>query len=690
MSNKIQIGLDTSEVKKSLFEISGIIEKSFSKGKSYDLFTKETKDLLQKEAKKAINDIQKEMEKLVNRTDRYHQILEKVKNSDENTLRVKKKLLEFETQRFKKAEEMSKLEKMQDVLSGKTEMSTSKSAFWGAAAGSVVGNLIIDTLKKFMIPYQQFSASVPQRLSLMGRGINNVSGANDYFTNGLGYSPTEVRDAQQQSIGIFGIGASQTDSPELMRRLRFARATGMDVGQVQGSFSGAAAQGGFNQANRTFEEFRATIFSNKLEHALAPYFESMQSILAQINENGLGLTGEAFRAIAKIAGNGENVSAQTATNLTLGLDQYIKNASGDVQALMMQAYAQKGIGGNTLGGAQAALQYGLFGGGTKAQLEGYRKQGLLTGNDISMITGLGFGGEGASRRRAGAYYDKINQLMGAYKVGPNASMKEREEAWNQQSMILQRATGGKDDTEARMRYNALRMLSTGEKSAAEVKEMWEGEDPTKIMKTSEGYLRSIDAKMAVSLETLGKGIAEPITEIRSIIANLLGGASSIAKVGGNIWHGLTNWGGTNLDPIKGWEQLTNGKTWSEVGGFAKDKLFGTPLNADQQSILSGDIMNQDLAGMTTNRRNQLITEARGELQGIKGQAYDANLAGESTWMYEGKEESINKLINLLIQLNENAANSAKSQAQSAQHLQTMANKSAAPKASKQGSLKTRN
>lgn len=692
MSKKLQLGLDTSDFQKSLFDITQMIERSFNKGKSVDLFSKDTKDLLTKEAVKSIAQIGKEMDKLVSRTAKYHEVLEKGNLTEEKTIRAKQRILALESERVKKAKELVTFQTARGALSGEGGgggeggLGVAASAGIGGAVGGFIGAIATKVLKRFMEPYNAFASSVPQRMGLMGRGINDVSGGNDYLTNGLGYKPNEVRSAQEQGIGIFGLNASQTDSKELAMRMRFSRTTGMGVDQLQGGFQGVQAQGGFGQANRTFEEFRATIFSNKLEHALAPYFEAMQGVLAQINEDGLGLNSDAMQAIANISGNGQNVSAQEAAKLTMSLDQYIKGASGDVQALMMQAYADKGIGGNTLGGAQAGLQYGLFGGGTKAQLNGYVQGGLLKGHDVDMIMKLGFGGEGASRKRAGAYYDKLTSLISPYGAKPGASEKDQEESWNQQSMILQKATGAKDDTEARMRYNSLGMLANGQKTAKDVQGMWEADDPTKIMKSSEGYLASIDAKMSRNLEVLGKGISDPINEIRSIIANLLGGAAGVAKTVGNVWNGATNWGGVNIDPLKGFEQLTNGSTWSSIGGFAKDQMFGSgPMSQDQSDIMSGNMNSQDLASMSPERRAKLLGDARGELGGLRGQEEDARNNGESTWMFEGKEESIQKLIELLTQLNKTSESQLKAQ----EGTHTQVKKIAGPKADGAGSQKTK-
>jgi len=694
MANKIQIGLDANEVKRSLFEISSVIERSFGRGKSFNIFTPETRKFLAGEATKAIGNIGEEMKKLGKYAEYYHNRLKKINETDLLNLQAKEKLLKIEIQRAKYANELSRLEKAKQTLGGAVSspmtvrdvstMAMEKMGGMGVMGATALGGLGLAAglaLKIGKMAFSEFEASVPQRLALMGRGIKDVSGTNPYLNGALGFKPSEIRAAQEQSIGIFGVGASQLESKEFQKNMKFARMTGFDANQVQGAFAGVQSQGGFGQANRTAEEFRATIFSNKLEHALGPYFEAMQDILSQINDNGLGLNAEAFDSIAKIAGAGDQVSAQQATKLIGGLDNFIKNAQGGPQALLMQAYAAKGIGRGTFGGAQSALEFGLFGGGTGKQLEAARGRGLLTSQDISMITSLGFGGEGASKKRAGAIVEQLETQLKRFPltVGPNATKEEaeraKEEQWVARGRFLMAGTGTKNVTEAYEAFNTLKQISKtlDPKKREELLKQYEkdfGEkDVPKIMETSEGHLAQIQANTAASLEKLGKDIAPAVIEIQKLLVTLLGGAAST---------------------VEGWKDIASGKAnfWGNVG----DWISGGTKNPKEQladKIQSGGFSEIEMKQMFPSQRSMLQDVYQEEISRINEQINSAKGTGwEKSRSVELATERRDKLQEGLDALVRYAAEKAKADQEAnkirQEQLQTAKQAAGKPKAEKGG------
>lgn len=629
MDNKIKIGVDIGTVKRSIFDISASIDKAFGKGKGFDIFSKDTKKFLLSEASRAINDMTKEMDKLAKRAERYHRVLQNANVTEERALIIKRKLFNLERDRTKFKQDIEHLEegkqaigtgsmgKMGKILTAIPGAGSLLSKM-GMGAGSLGGLGALAAagfiLNRGIGGYGAFAASAPQRLGLMGRGITDVSGVSPQ-AQALGFSPTDVRGAQEQGIGIFGSEASQTGSKQLNDRLKFSRQTGMDPSQIQGMFSGVQSQSGFKGANKAFEEFKATILADKLTHELAPYIEAVSGLLDQINQDGMGLTGDAIRSIATIAGKGENVSAQQVSRMLSGLDATIKNSEGPVRAFYMNAFAKAGIGGKTLGGAEVATRLGLFG-GSEAGMQNYQKQGLMGQDSIDLYKRLGLTGQGAVKQRAAAISDAFRQIDQLYKVSPSSSQQVKDQNSLAKHLVEQYYTQSKTPMEGEAKRRALEQMAGAktEKEYSDLATKFEDQFGEKsmedMMKSSEGHLIKIEGYSQAAAESLGKDISKPINDIQKLVADVDRILGAILKPLADIVGIVTRPLGTVTGKVA---EGLEGSWGANIGSGIYDVLHPSM----KSKVLNGSFSQDEVQKMGSVDRGDLERAAQDALKDIK-------------------------------------------------------------------------
>jgi hypothetical protein len=662
VAHKIQIGLDVTTVKRSLFDISNTIDRTFGKGKTFDIFSADTKKFLTEEAGKALGRISSRMERLSNLAKGYQDRLKGINQEDEQAVKIKERLLKIERDRASLAEDSSELKIAQKTIA---ESGTIKGAARTAMSKIPgIGNLIKNggigmgaaalgglalaggfAYSRASQGFDAFEASANQRLGLRGRGVTDVSGRSGAR---YGFGTTETRTAQEQGIGIFGLESSQSGNASLDRRLRFSRMTGMAPETVQGTFAGTQAQGGFSAANKAFEEFRATIMADKLQHALAPYLEAVSGLLGQINEDGLGLTGDAIRSIATIAAKGENVSAQQAARIIGGIDATIKGSSGDVKAFYMQAFANKGIGGGMLGGAEAVTDLGLFG-GSESAARGFQKEGLLSGRAIADFKASGLLGQNVAKERSQAIMAAMEEVRsrfpGEEALGPNASPAERQRARMQQTLArgfaMKRLTGASNVIEGEARFGAIQKMANAktpeeyQKLAEKYEDQFGQKSMDEMMKSSEGHLKQIEANTQAAQETLGQAVAPAVLAMRELLA----------EIDNMLAHTL----GPIAKLVEGLTPFTEGSWFTKLGKGLSNVAFDV-LNPSEDSSPKG-LGGRNMDTMSKAERASLISEYTADMELMKKRASEAARSGESTAPYEGRAESDKRMIELLTEAN---------------------------------------
>src|SRR5208282_665506 len=106
MSHKIEIGLDIGEVKKSLFEINNLIERTFGKTKGYGFISKDSEHFITDVATKALAKIKSQMADLAFYAEKHHKALKDGNLNEKETILNKSTLLRLEKDRLKLANDM--------------------------------------------------------------------------------------------------------------------------------------------------------------------------------------------------------------------------------------------------------------------------------------------------------------------------------------------------------------------------------------------------------------------------------------------------------------------------------------------------------------------------------------------------------------------------------------------------------
>lgn len=640
MAKEIKIGVDVGSVKRSIFDISKSFDKAFNKGKGFDIFTKADKKFLLGQAAAAVVEVKKEMGNLTKEAEKYRKELDKATKGSERHLQIQQRLLNIARDTSKLHETAEDLEagsasikrggvgrvgKMLTRIPGVGPLA-SKMMESGVSVGALGATVALGAIfSRLSGGYGAFANSVPQRFGLMQRGISDVSGASKDSLR-MGFNPNEVRSAQEQGIGIFGTGANQTGSKELNDRLKLSRMTGIGVEQIQGAFSGTQAQGGFKGANKAIEEFKATIFADKLTHEMAPYLEATNDLLGEMNQDGMGLTGEAIRSIATIAGKGENVSAQQAARMIGGIDSVIKNSQGPVRAFYMNAFAKSGIGGHTLGGADVATKMGLFGGDLEG-MQRYKEQGLLSEESVGtggpngkkgLYQRLGLAGAGTSRTKAQAIGKGFELIDKLYKTTPGMSENKKNNILMAKHQAEAYLTGGNTPLEGEARRSAIEKIANAktdeeaEKGAKKFEDEFGEKTLEQLMKTSEGHLTQIESSSQAVKESLGKDISGPILDIQQILIdidvvlrNILGPIADIASVITKPLSMVTGQVAKGMNALPGLGANLGSGIYSATHPGMGSRLMGGGYSADEVS------------GMGSVDRGDLETAAKKALEDIR-------------------------------------------------------------------------
>jgi hypothetical protein len=549
MSNsRIKIGADVSDIKKSIFDLSRTIDKNLTRRQAFKLFDDDTRKFIKEEAGKAMEAMSEHMTKISKQSAEYRTQLERGNISEKEALRIKKEIIRIEKERATIQKDINRLQKEPGAMEGMVQGAKgafgrgrigrglgalhSRGGMLGGLAGGIArmgpmgllgaGALAAGgfALSRGREGFQAFEGQASERLQMRARGIRDVMGRNQAL-QGLGYSPQDIIGTQRQALGVFGTQGAQADATQ--RRMEFSRFAGVDPEEMQQTFSGSQSAGGFRVADRTFEEFRATILANKLEEAIGPYMEATSDLLGEINRDGLTLTSGAIQALSAIAGRGEIVSQQQAARILGSVDQRIRGATGDQAAFFMTAFARQGLGGGMLGGAQEAMQLGLFG-ASEQRLRDLQEAGIMDERTIQLYRNMGLSGDqGGLQTRVEGIQKELDRV--SQQFGPEDSDQKRlAEGFVLQKMLgtgsalagfeafgaLQKAAAA-EDPESRQKF--LDQL----KDVTQDPELRFREKLTSLMDNVDGNIVSIAATGEAVKQELGQRVAPTMMRIREVM-----------------------------------------------------------------------------------------------------------------------------------------------------------------------------
>ena len=270
----------------------------------------------------------------------------------------------------------------------------------GAAAAAVGGYGVLKGYKAM----SQYQSGVGERLRLKGLGFTGEVGASPSALADSGLTEAQFRDRQIKAGSLLGRGGGASES-SILQKARTERAYGLGAGtftNISGSLRGSMGTTGANEAQM---KVQASFLANGIEDALAPYLDTANSMLQNINENGSIQISSMLNLFGYMTKQGQRTPEQIA-KIFQGVDSAIKGSTGEVSAFIQSAFAKAGIGGSTIGGTRyAAESGGMFG----LDPEVLKKRGY---NDTLLNNMKDAGMFKDAKVRAGAVLNQLKVSMG--------------------------------------------------------------------------------------------------------------------------------------------------------------------------------------------------------------------------------------------------------------------------------------
>ena len=325
-----------------------------------------------------------------------------------------------------------------------------------------------------------------------------------------------------------------------------------------------------------------SIIANGMEDAIAPYLESMTSVLKDIDEHGMANGANIIAAFGQLASLGTRTPEQLA-QLMGGIDGAIKGSSGEANAFFQQAF--RGFGNGTIGATKLNTSAGgLFG----LSREGMADKGYSNA-EISSFGRMGMFANGS--QRAGAIMEQLglkdaslsslndSQRVGAAQMGNRLFGTQGMGGYESLKILEQLKNGDITQSTADKRLKAIK----------------ENEDPVvqklnKLNSTTHGQTQILEMIQANTLEALGG-------HLMPIYNTLVGFTTQFDQ----IFGALADWLGADVDATNSHLKDTAyaGVTYNEkTRQFQGQEALGPRGYANKEAMESqaqAKKMNQDLA-----------------------------------------------------------------------------------------------
>lgn len=534
--NKIKIGADIAEVKKSILEI-GRHAKDLNKSK-VSLMTKEDREFLKEGAKRAIEGINEVINK---QTQAYKKAVDErtklIKGSDEE----KKKQLEI----VKILRERATLERqVRDIQKVQTDIAPSagdkakgllsKVPGMGKIMGALTKHPLLAAAgvataiggfaaSRGMEGFNTWQGGAQDRIKLRGLGIRQPL-LDTQRAADMGMSSLAFRSAQVQSVNTFG-RANSTEK-DVLGRAAFERNYGLDAGTITNSGAALQSTMGSQGANEAMMKLQSSVMAAGLEDAIGPYLDQAVTLLSAINENGQLNTTEIASLLAGFTKNGD--VPQQVVKAFSTMQSAVTGSQGDSNAFFQNAFARRGIGNGTIGGTQAAIESGgLFG------VDPNNIKGLGAGREkiLGSLNSLGITGEGTdAQNRAQGIISQLKDTMGL-------KQDQRIEDADPQSLLtggrMAKNLGlGRTALEGIQAMTRLQDVASGKMTSKEFnKEMErmqmspELKNLEDIKKSAEGQWTALEAMHETIKDQLGNQLVPIATVIKSLLMNIDKGLS---------------------------------------------------------------------------------------------------------------------------------------------------------------------
>jgi hypothetical protein len=538
--HSIRIGADVKTFKRDVIALAKELDRHLGSKKKIEIFDKGTREFIAKGAKYALGEMRKEVERLEKANKSITQELKKQKTSEEELRKKQLEVLKNKREILKLEKDMNALTKSRnELLRNQSALSKFGGGFAGAIpglgklmglggvglaglAGSLAGAGAVGLaglgISEGFQGYRQFSAGTGQRVSLMGRGFTagEASGMAPGAA-GLGMTPEQLRAAQMQAVDIFGKGGASQEA--ILKTQRAARGMGVGIEQLLGAGGGLVSQIGKEQGMQTFAQLIAITQATELEGRIGPFLETAAKMLTQINEDGMGLDNQTLAMLSAMSATGKVTVERVATTMQ-GIDARMRGATGETAAFFMSALTGGGIGGGTLGGAQIAMQQGLFGGNLGKAAD----RGFLTKQDVSGFKGMNFG---SFAERAGAITGQFEQITGGMETGGQALVARQllgiDNAVQalEAMRMLKRAATATPEQQKDIQEKLEELVATAEEKTAK--------SLAKIEESSAGALQIAQANLEQQRELLGEELAPLGIMTNKFLASIDSNISSLLR-----------------------------------------------------------------------------------------------------------------------------------------------------------------
>ncbi len=403
---QLKISADTGGVKKSILELGKSIKNLgttkvsiFSEDDRKFIKTELSKELVNmrtrlKQNKAAISDLIKEQKALTKGTKEELDARQKILNGYREQTKLAKDI--------EAAESQKKRTNFTGGMAGGGALSKMAGMAAGGIAAAAVAALAYGAVRT-MQAGTAYGETSKDRIRLRGMGVEGDNFGTPQQLAEAGMSEKDMVARQMQTTSRLGRQGSSQQS--ILDQSRFERAYGLENGSMMNTSMALRATMGGKGADQAQQKIQAAVLASGIEDAVAPYLESMTSLLENINENGLTNTDEITRIFTQLSKDAQRTPEQIASAFT-SLDAALKNSTGERNAFLQNAFAKAGIGGGTIGGTRAALESGgVFGlDADKLKQQGYNPK-LIQNMTAAGLTG-------GVQKRSGALLSQFKQNSG--------------------------------------------------------------------------------------------------------------------------------------------------------------------------------------------------------------------------------------------------------------------------------------
>lgn len=603
MGSQLKISADTSEVKKSILDLSRNLKNIGST--KVAVFTESDKKFLKTELKKELGLMKSRLKENREEIKKMVEDQKKLVSGSREELEARKKILEAYKIQNKLAKEAGEIQKIsKDGIKGGgggglgdklMNMLGSIPKLLGGAALAVGGFGIMKGIQAS----DQYVGGASNRVKLKGLGNNQDNFGSSGQMARAGVTEQDLIRRTIETTAVLGRAGTSSDNE--LKKASFERAYGLNAGAMSNVSTSLRGSFGGQGANEAQSKLQATILASGIEDAIGPYLETMTSLLGSINENGTTNTADLMNVMAQMTKDGGRTPEQMAKQFGT-INSAIQGATGESSAFLQTAFSKAGIGGGTIGGTKYAMESGGLFGLNRDELSkrGYNSDLLNNMGQGGMFQGIG--------GRSDAI---MNQFKSSAGMKPGQSISGITDM--NQMVGMNNLSNSVFGTKGNQGFDALMMLEKVQNKQMspkefdeKVKKMQESKDPVAerldtINKTLAGQTDILGNINTNLMESLGKNTVGVRNELKGLensgiegtnnVAGAVNGTGIVQGVGGSINSGakdLVSGGvGSNLydwyDAAKGAAfgknsaGGANSPSAKEIGSAVADALKNSPI-----------------------------------------------------------------------------------------------------------------